>query len=950
MKKLPGNSAFNISAIFSLLLLFLYVPSTAHAATPVVTGTTSTYGVLAGTTITNIGLTSIEAAGGNDVGLYPGSTFTGSGSVTMTGGNIHLNDADAQNAQLALTTAYGDVNLRGPETTIASDLGGDTLTAGVYTTADTTFVNTGTLTLDAKGNPNAMFFFKAASTLVTGDSVASQMHLINQAQACNVYWQIGASATLGSYSTFVGHLYAQVSITAKTGAHVSGQLLARTGTVTLDTNIVSNPSCHHTVTFETNAGTGGSMAAQTNNATSTLTVNGFTKTGYTFTGWNTQVGGGGTSYANSASYSFATDLTLYAQWTLVPPAMYTVTFNGNGASSGATASQTGNSTTPLTTSGFSRTGYSFSGWNTQADGAGAAHSNGASYAFLADLYLYAQWTLLPPSMYSVTFLGNGATSGATAVQTGNAPAALTPNGFARTGYTFDEWNTVAGGGGTVYDNNAAFSFLTPLTLFAQWILAPINHTVTFHGNGSLSGTTAPQTANVSTPLTVNGFIRSLYTFTGWNTQASGGGTPYANNASYSFASTLDLYAEWTLVPLPNHSVTFHGNNASSGATAAQTAKVTTPLTANGFIRNGYYFTGWDTQAGGGGSPYPNNASYAFLADLNLFAQWTRVPAAMYTVTFMGNGATGGTTAVQRGNVETFLRANGFTRPGYFFEDWNTLANLSGVDYEEGSSYSFTQDLTLYAEWSLIAPLPHTVTYNSNGATGGTPPSDASSPYTTDSTVTVLGNSGSLFKLNYTFVGWNTAANGTSNVRPPGSTFSIVIDTILYAQWIPTPIPMATLHVIKEVINDDGGRAVPSDFQIHVKYLSIEVIGSPSPGAGGGGQTYVLPAGTYLVSENSMPGYYGYFSGPGFVNGLVTLTPGSEVTITRTNNDIAAPYVPSPEPIAVPIPPTPTVTTEIGGVLPKTASPWYDQLVVGVVLTLGGAIALIASRRQRKLPS
>jgi len=473
--------------------------------------------------------------------------------------------------------------------------------------------------------------------------------------------------------------------------------------------------------------------------------------------------------------------------------------------------------------------------------------------------------------------------------------------------------------------------------------------VTFHGNGALTGSTAAQTAGVATPLTANGFLRSLYTFTGWNTEANGGGTPYANSASYSFASDLALYAQWTLVPLPNHTVTFQGNDASSGATAAQTANVTTPLTANGFIRNGYYFNGWNTQAGGDGTPYANSASYTFLADLNLFAQWTRVPAVMYTVTFMGNGATGGATAVQRGNVETFLRANGFTRPGYFFDDWNTLADLSGFDYADGAAYSFSQDLTLYAEWSLIPPLPHTVTYNSNGATGGTPPIDASSPYATDSIVTVLGNTGSLVKPGYTFVGWSTVANGTSDVRPPGSTFPIVIDTILYAQWIPTPIPMATLHVIKKVINDDGGKAVASDFQIHVKYLSVEVPGSPSSGVGGNGQTYVLPAGTYLVSETrTISGYYGYFSGAGIVNGLVTLTPGSDVTITRTNDDVAQPYVQGPEPTADPIPATSTATTEQGGVLPKTASPWYNLLAGGAALALGGAASLLARRRERKI--
>lgn len=792
MKRLHKIPSFNIFTIFSLLLLFLYVPTSASAATPVVVGTTSSYGVLAATTITNTGATTIEGIAGNNMGNFPGTTFTDSGTVTMTGGTIHLGDTAAQNAQLALTTAYEDVRLRGPATTIASNLAGSTLAAGIYVTADTTFSNTGTLTLDGGGDPNAMFFFQAGSTLTTADSVASQMRLINQAQACNVFWQIGSSATLGTYSTFIGHLYAQTSITAKTGAQITGQLLARTGAVTLDTNVISNPGCNHTVTFNSNTGTGGTTPAQTS----------------------------------------------------------------------------------------------------------------------------------------------------------NAPSALTSNGFTKTGYTFGGWNTVPGGGGTIYGNNAAYSFATDLTLYAQWILAPINHTVTFYGSGSSGGTTAAQTASVTTPLTANGFLRTGYTFTGWNTDAGGGGTAYANSAVYSFATDLALYAQWTLLPLANHTVTFYGNGSTSGATAAQTTNVTTPLTPNGFNRTGHYFLEWNTDSNGGGVAYSNNASYSFAADLNLYAQWAVVPAVIHTVTFMGNGATSGATALQSNNVATALRANGFTRPGYFFKNWNTLPDLSGIDFEDGAMYSFAQDLTLYAKWSLIPPIPHTVTYKGNGATSGTVPLDALSPYSTESIVTVLDNSGSLVKPDYTFVGWNTAANGTSISHPPGSTFSIVIDTILYAQWVPTPVPMATLHVVKEVINDDSGKAVPSDFLLHVKYRGIDIPGSPAIGVGGLGRTYVLPAGSYLVSEDPTPGYYGYFSGIGITNGLVTLIPGSEVTITRTNNDVAQAYVPTPEPTATPAPMPPA--TEVGGVLPKTGSPWYNLLAGGVILVLIGATGWMARQsRARK---
>lgn len=132
-------------------------------------------------------------------------------------------------------------------------MAGQTLTKGTYSTADGTFSNSGTLTLDAQGDPNAVFIFQAASTVIT--STGSTMLLTNGAQACNVYWQVGTSATLGVNSTFVGHIYAQTSITANTGATVYGQLLARDAAVTLDSNTIVNDACAAIVVTTTTATT-----------------------------------------------------------------------------------------------------------------------------------------------------------------------------------------------------------------------------------------------------------------------------------------------------------------------------------------------------------------------------------------------------------------------------------------------------------------------------------------------------------------------------------------------------------------------------------------------------------------------------------------------------------------------------------------------------------------------
>lgn len=228
-------------ALALLLALMLIAPAMSMAAQPPVDlGTTSSFAVLAGTTITNTGATTISGDAGGNVGLYPGTAFPGRAQVTLTGA-VHLADSVASVAKTDLVTAYNDAAGRTPVTTIATELGGQTLTPGVYDSNAGTFQITGTLTLDAQGDPNAVFIFKTASTLITASS--SKVSLINSARYCRVFWKVGSSATLGTNSHFVGHIFALTSISAKTGATVQGQLLARNGAVTLEHNTIFNGLC-----------------------------------------------------------------------------------------------------------------------------------------------------------------------------------------------------------------------------------------------------------------------------------------------------------------------------------------------------------------------------------------------------------------------------------------------------------------------------------------------------------------------------------------------------------------------------------------------------------------------------------------------------------------------------------------------------------------------------------
>lgn len=231
---------FCLSLTVMLLMTKPMITQAAEPAEPTVgLGNASSYAVLAYSAVTNTGTTTIGGTAGGDVGVYPLTSITGKATMTISG-TYHEADAAAGLAQDALTSAITDASGRST-LTIDTELGGETLLGGVYTAASGTFGLTGELILDAENNPNTVFIFQTSSTLITGD--ASTITLINGASACNVFWQVGSSATLGINSTFVGHILATVSITANTGALIAGSLLASTGAVTLDGNTITNDVC-----------------------------------------------------------------------------------------------------------------------------------------------------------------------------------------------------------------------------------------------------------------------------------------------------------------------------------------------------------------------------------------------------------------------------------------------------------------------------------------------------------------------------------------------------------------------------------------------------------------------------------------------------------------------------------------------------------------------------------
>src|ERR1035437_1291665 len=199
--------------------------------------TTSSFAILAGSGITFAGAVNSTTINGN-IGTFPTTSITGIGNAVLNGTN-HAGDAITQQAKLDLTAAYLFAAAQTGAVTVPTGLGSTTKTPGVYNSAAGTFGITGTLTLDAQGDPNAVFIFQAASTLITAAS--SNVVLIGGAQAANVFWQVRSSATLATSSHLEGTILALTSITVTTSATVTGRLLARNGAVTLDTNTVTVP-------------------------------------------------------------------------------------------------------------------------------------------------------------------------------------------------------------------------------------------------------------------------------------------------------------------------------------------------------------------------------------------------------------------------------------------------------------------------------------------------------------------------------------------------------------------------------------------------------------------------------------------------------------------------------------------------------------------------------------
>lgn len=512
--------------------------------------------------------------------------------------------------------------------------------------------------------------------------------------------------------------------------------------------------------------------------------------GYRFDGWYTAPNGGN-------KYDFNTPLTnnvtVYAHWV---DNGYTVRFAGNGATGGGTPDQAFqyNIGQNLHRNGFVRDGYTFTGWkradNQQAYGDGQWVTNLTTQPN-GIVTMVAQWSANEAHIRYNPNPPAGKTTGGQGTpnwdgHTGDTPT-IGQNGWTIDGYTFAGWATSPDGSGARYAPGARWTANGTLTLYAQW--TPGQAGLTYDGNGATGGKTDPQTGKTDEKINVrdNGFTRDGYTFVTWNTQADCKGNAVKPNSEWTLRGSSTLYACWAGNA---QTLTYHGNGATGGNTAAQSGKTGDELTtnANGFTRDGYTFVRWDTAKDGSGTAYgegKNGVSQYVMkpAGNDLYAIWKANPATIQYRNDWPN--TTGSTPDTTGNTgdTVTISQNSFDRPDYTFTGWST-SKRGDPSLQPGDKHTLEpRTTTVWAQWKAD---PAHLVYNSNIGTVGSETKTVDG--VVDQTVKTITNP--FDRPGYTFSGWNTQADGKGKAYATGADYVLTANdkstpkntSVLYAQW------------------------------------------------------------------------------------------------------------------------------------------------------------------------
>lgn len=342
----------------------------------------------------------------------------------------------------------------------------------------------------------------------------------------------------------------------------------------------------------------------------------FANQGQQFVGWNTQPDGSGAAFADGAIYSFNAPIYLYAIWKSTQTATANFVANG-GTGSTAPITSTENSlvNTP-TSAGIAKQGYTFVGWNTQADGSGTEYAAGAPYTLSTNQTLYAQWT---PDIYTVSFNSDGGSPSLTSLSYSYAsPGILLPS-LTLANESFTGWWTAASGGSLVGVGGAQYVPSASVSLYAQWSLSQV--IVTFSAG---SGTTAQQSLTYSpggSGIILPSATLTGSAFAGWYSAPTGGVLVGTAGTVYSPTSGTTLYAQFNVIPTDTVSFDPNGGSGSvASIVGVQGTTVTLPF-ASGLSLPGYKLTSWNTSSNGTGTSIAVGGALQVTAPIVLFAQW-----------------------------------------------------------------------------------------------------------------------------------------------------------------------------------------------------------------------------------------------------------------------------------------------------------------------------------------
>ena len=605
------------------------------------------------------------------------------------------------------------------------------------------------------------------------------------------------AAAAGSYSnSFIVSGQTSAAITGLTGGTAYNfRVFARTASNSTSSANIANSTIEKTPSTPPNAPTSVTAVPASNRATVSWvasTTAGAEVTGYVVTASNnatcvvntpslTRCTFAAGSLPNGVSYTFTVKANSSLGYgpssdstTGVVPNEFTLSYSANsGTGTPPTDSSspypTGDTVTVRANSNLAKTNYTFSGWNTKADGTGTdrAATGSATFAIDTNTVLYAKWA---PVRYTLTYNANSGTgtppSDTSSPYIFNSSVTVKTNSdLARTNYAFTGWNTRANGvGGNAYaaTGAATFTIETNTVLYAQWA----QYVLTYNSN---SGSGLPPTSLTSGGvITLGGagtLTRAGFYFDGWNTQADGLGSSYTATGSYTLTGVTTLYAKWS-----RYKITYDTGTATSGTVPLVQSgygAVTLSSNSGSLAKADNYWDGWTRSSDGTGTKL--SGSFDLSRIETLYPRWNK-----YTLSYNAGTSSSGTvpgSATGYGNKTTAQNDGSLAKTNFAFTGWNTASDGSGRYYAADSPINLDTNTVLYPYFAKFR-----ITYETGTATSGSPPS----PQLGAGSVALATNSGSLVRTNYYWDGWTTSRDGIG--AKSSDPYTLTGNLTLYPRW------------------------------------------------------------------------------------------------------------------------------------------------------------------------